>query len=517
MVTKRTLVVVFGAGACILGALVLPAAGSGQQSLTSGLMVSNQVADPGASAHWQDSSPAVCPTEVDRFLKNLGTEPDWSRTSTQPDGGFGSSVASAGDVNCDGFDDVIIGAPFYDAPSSNEGLAVVFYGSLTGLHSGPVDWWQIGDQIPDYFGYTVASAGDVNQDGCADVIVGARNYTNAYSREGAAFVYHGSPSGLSVVPDNVDYGGHTAAYFGTAVGSAGDVNGDGYDDVFVTAKQLDNPEDAEGGIWVWHGSPSGISSLHDWRAESNNEGAFLGSSAASAGDVNGDGYDDIIVGSPSYDAGGTETTTVWVWHGSAVGLNNGVNGVPCNADWSQEGLGWVVSGAGDVNADGYDDVILGYPEYSNGQEGEGAAWIFHGSAAGLDASAANKDEGNQIGANFGRSVAGAGDVNNDGYDDVMVGAPYFDDEGKVWIWYGSATGISTSADWGWKCSVTGAELGWSVASAGDINDDGFDDVILGAPELDDNGAAIVFIGPSQQVFVDDFEAGNTSRWSDTAP
>jgi hypothetical protein len=171
--------------------------------------------------------------------------------------------------------------------------------------------------------------------------------------------------------------------FGYSVASAGDVNGDGYDDVIVGAPYLENPLMMEGRVYVFMGSASGLNTTPAWVAESNVEQAMLGSSVGTAGNVNGDGYDDIIVGAYTYSNGQQGEGAAFVWFGSATGL--GPNGTPANADWYVESnqenalLGWSVGTAGDVNNDGYDDVIVGAPGYNN----KGVAFVYYGSASGL--------------------------------------------------------------------------------------------------------------------------------------
>jgi hypothetical protein len=145
-----------------------------------------------------------------------------------------------------------------------------------------------------------------------------------------------------------------------------------------------------------------------------------------------------------------------------------------------------------VNGDGYDDLILGAPCYDGGEECEGAAFVFLGSAAGIadgnPLTAAAILESNQAEARLGSSVAGAGDVNGDGYADVIVGAPWYHafewNEGAAFVFLGSASGISdgnpASADARLESDQLDAELGYSVAGAGDVNGDGYADVIVGA-------------------------------------
>src|SRR5439155_548921 len=153
-------------------------------------------------------------------------------------------------------------------------------------------------------------------------------------------------------------------------------------------------------------------------------------------------------------------------------------------------FGRAVGTAGDVNGDGFSDVIVGAPLNDNGQSDEGRAYVYLGSASGVAASAAWTTESNQASAFYGYSVATAGDVNGDGYSDVIVGAPQYDngqsDEGRAFVYLGSASGLATSAAWTFDCKQPSASFGYSVGTAGDVNGDGFSDVIVGAP-LFDNG------------------------------
>jgi hypothetical protein len=160
---------------------------------------------------------------------------------------------------------------------------------------------------------------------------------------------------------------------------------------------------------------------------------------------------------------------VFVYHGSATGLSTSPN---WTAESNQVGarFGWSVSSAGDVNGDGFSDVIVGADGFSNGEAFEGAAFVYHGSATGLSTSANWTAESNQGNARFGFSVSSAGDVNGDGFSDVIVGAYGFENdqfgEGAVFIYHGSATGLSTSANWTAVGNQAFAGFGWSVSSAG---------------------------------------------------
>jgi hypothetical protein len=456
-----------------------------------------------------DDASANYPTGVAWTIAGLPTDHDWLQSGIDPTGQFGFSVATAGDVNGDGYSDVIVGAPYFDGGQTDEGRAEVYPGSIMGLEHVPI-WVKESAQASAEYGYSVATAGDVNGDLYADIIVGAPKYDHGQTDEGGAWIYHGSASGPHSAPDNFDAGNQDYAYFGWSVATAGDVNGDGYADVIVGAPCYHAGGTCEGRVWVWHGSSAGISTSHTWQAESNQTSAWMGYSVGTAGDVNGDGYADVIVGAPYYNAPTTNEGAAFVWHGSESGVNNDVDGDPTNAAWmvdsnySSAQMGYSVSTAGDVNGDGYADVIVGAPFYTNGHTEEGAAWVYHGSETGLSTAYANKDEANQAFSWFGYSVAMAGDVNGDGYADIIVGAPHWNegavDNGVAFLWYGHASGVSTVRDWKVVGEWNDSWYGASVATAGDVNGDGYSDVIIGAPgDLSEWGSAYAYYGSASSL------------------
>src|SRR5207247_615774 len=162
--------------------------------------------------------------------------------------------------------------------------AYVFYGSATGLSLTP-GWTAESNQASARFGVSVATAGDVNGDGYSDVIVGANLYDNGQSNEGRSFVYYGSAAGLHDSPCWTAESNQASAYFGYSVATAGDVNGDGYSDVVIGAYLYDNGQTNEGRIFRYDGSASGLPSVPSWTAESDQASSNLGISVATAGDV----------------------------------------------------------------------------------------------------------------------------------------------------------------------------------------------------------------------------------------
>ncbi len=346
------------------------------------------------------------------------------------------------------------------------------------------------NQADAHLGWSVSGAGDVNGDGYSDVIVGAPDFDNGQNNEGRAYLHLGSPTGTLPMPAWITEGNQAGAQFGWSVASAGDVNGDGFGDVIVGAPQYTNGHDSEGRAFVYLGSATGLSNTPAWRAESNQAVAAFGNSVASAGDVNGDGFSDVIVGAHLYDNGQSNEGRAYVYLGSATGLATSPS---WTAESNQGGgdFGFSVATAGDVNGDGFSDVIVGADSYDNGHGDEGRAYVYKGSASGLASSPLWTAEPNQPFALFGFSVSTAGDVDNDGFSDVVIGATFFDaqfvDEGGAFVYHGSPAGPLAAPTTTIVYSEFNAMVGHSVSIMGDVNGDGFSDVLIGAPNFDFGG------------------------------
>ncbi len=430
----------------------------------------------------------------------LVTTPAAILESNQANSLFGREVKSAGDVNGDGFSDIIVGASLYDNGQVDEGVAFIYHGSATGINTTPAVILE-GDQANSYYGQSLAGAGDINGDGYSDVIVGAAQFDNTFGDDGATFVYYGSATGINPVAAQVLYGSQADSRFGYEVSCAGDINGDGYSDIVVGSYFYDNGHTDEGAAYVYYGSSSGIITTPVNILESNQNNTVFGIQAKSAGDVNGDGYSDLIIGAMWYDNGQTDEGAAFIYHGSPDGLLLAPLIID-NITQDRSGFGYAVSVGGDVNGDGFSDVLISAPWYDDNGADEGRAFLYYGSVSGISTTAsAVLDEANQGGAYFGFSLGSAGDVNGDGYSDVIVGALGYNSIGRAYIYFGSPGGLSSTPNQVLDGTQTGEGFGVSVATAGDVNHDGYSDVVIGSYAYDDGGnadegRAFVFLGSS---------------------
>lgn len=435
----------------------------------------------------------------------------FDRQLNAPAGGsYGVCVATAGDLNGDGYSDVAVGAH----ETANGGEVYVYYGTAAGIPAAPSVTLTSGRPVSN-FGLGVDGAGDVNADGYSDLVVGASAWTDnvATPAEGAVFVYHGSATGIPTVPTLTLQTNTANSYMGSSVAGAGDINGDGYSDVLAGGWLAAYPNSGEGAVWVFLGSATGLNPVFRHRLERNQGGAQFGFSVNSAGDVNGDGFNDVIIGAPKFNLftaplGPPDDGAIYIFHGSAGALGVGLNPAPTltfnTTSLGGERTGWAVSTAGDVNGDGYSDVIIGDWQDNIGPEiDEGVAVIYHGSPAGLNTTPVTTIQGTVADRWLGRSVSTAGDVNGDGYADVIIGAGQFTNgqtrEGAAFVHLGSPTGINSSPFLRYESNQINGYMGEWVSTAGDVNGDGYSDMIVGIIGQTGGGGAQVFHGGAYNV------------------
>ena len=415
---------------------------------------------------------------------------------------FGAKVACAGDLNNDGYDDVIVGAAGVDGSgTSGAGAAYIFFGG--GVMDNTPGLILRGDNS-GAFGAAVSSAGDVNKDGYDDVIVGE-------PLGGKAFLFFGGAN-MDNTSDLIIYEKGDEDWFAQAVSTAGDVNGDGYDDVIVGSRCYDAPFYHAGITYLFFGGKN-MDNTEDVTFSGFAENNGLGYSVSDAGDVNGDGFDDVVIG--------TNANNAYIYFG-AQNMDNQPD-IVLTGEAPGDAFSDSVSCAGDVNGDGYPDIIIGARYNHAGGEHAGRAYIYYGGQA-LDNDTDIVLTGFAAFDLFGYTSHGAGDVNNDGYDDVIVGADGNDSggngAGSAYVFFGGPN-MDTDPDMTFLGEAAGDTFG-HVSEAGDVNKDGYGDVLIGAGYNDesgvDAGAAYIYtlhVSNFTGILNPGVSVGSKSIWKET--
>ncbi|MEM8675857.1 MAG: hypothetical protein AAGF83_18585, partial [Cyanobacteria bacterium P01_G01_bin.67] len=536
-------------------------------------------------------------------LKNLNGNNGWLIPGKISNEGIGQEIYSAGDLNGDGLNDLIITAtnagivntdPYSYGDSDLRGKAYVIFGRRNGYPSR----FDL-DNLNGENGFTISgieenhelgnavSVGDLNGDGLDDLVMGASyagstvtNYGYSYSEnQGEVYVIFGQRTSFKADFDLQSLNGSNGFklrgidpedLLGTAISSAGDLNGDGFDDLAISAsgagRLITNEfgftsSDRRGEVVVLFGKSNGLNASTNLALLNGNNGLIiegkdpndsLGATLSNAGDINGDGLDDLIIGSP--DAGealaspfangdSDQRGEVYVVFGRSNGFNSrfniaeqldGIKGFVISGSGIEDNLGSSLSNAGDLNGDGIDDLILGAAHASVEGEytQEGQVYVIFGTQN----SFGSQFELKNLNGNNGFSISGIkpddnlgnavsiGDFNGDGIDDLLIGAntagetisaygyDYSDRRGEAYIIFGNRSGFTDQIDLtkldrnaGLKIVGLNSEdlLGSAVSIGGDLNGDGADDLIVSAPGVDlggeytQEGTAYVVFGTPQ--------------------
>ncbi|HND53986.1 MAG TPA: hypothetical protein PLV92_16360, partial [Pirellulaceae bacterium] len=465
----------------------------------------------------------------------------------------GYTVSSAGDFNRDGFDDILIGSRLADLTNpdrADAGTSYLVFGKATGFDA-TIDLSQLNGQngfritgatAGDFAGI-VSAAGDVNGDGYGDLLIGAPGYdVGGNTDAGAAYIVFGQNTGFNGWLDLALLNGSNGFRMsglagddltGMAVGNAGDVNGDGYADIIIGAPSASPGSPARvdaGAAYIVFGKKDGfvpnvdlstIGGFDGFRVEGITPSTGLGVSVHSAGDLNGDGFGDVIIGAQLGQVGtGAAKGAAYVIFGHGGLFNspiqidtlNGLNGFRINGFNNDDMLGFSANTTGDFNGDGFDDLVIGVPGADPGnpvRENAGSSYVIYGAAAGwaaaFDLNSLNGNNGFRVDGlraddGLGTAVSPAGDVNGDGFDDLLLGAPRSSpgvppraQAGETYVLFGRGFSLGPVFDLSTLNGQNGFRLegislsdssGWWVSAAGDVNGDGFDDLAISAPLAD---------------------------------
>lgn len=494
------------------------------------------------------------------------------------------------DINNDGLTDLAVG--IQGGGDNVQGEAEILFGSSGAIGTdiggrqvfnlanlSAADGFSVrGDASADSFSYSMTSAGDVNGDGFTDMILGGFNGDDGGSNAGEAYVVFGaagtfgtdiggrqvlSMSTLSAAQGFIIQGDAAGDAAGWRV-SAADVNRDGFSDLIVGARNGDDGDTNAGEAYVIFGGAGAfgtdvggrqvidlttLSAAQGFIIQGDTAGDLLGRSVSSAGDVNGDGFQDVLVGAPYGDDGGNQAGEAYVVFGAAGGFGTDVGGRQVidlttlsaaqgfiiQGDNALDRAAWSLSSAGDVNGDGFADVVVCAAYGDDGASNAGEAYVVFGGngAFGTDVSGRQVIDlttltaaqgfiiqGDAASDFTGQSVSSAGDVNGDGFTDIIVGAVNGDDggngAGEAYVVFGgrgafgtdvsgrqviSLTSLSAAQGFIIQGDTAGDLLGQSVSGAGDVNGDGFADVIVGADGGDDGGngvgeSYVIYGGPA---------------------
>ena len=426
----------------------------------------------------------------------------------------GLACASGGDLNGDGLDDLLVGAEGHDGDETNQGVVYVLFDSPTGvldLHDAPASL--LGEEGMDCAGADVGIALDADGDGLDDILVGAPGKDHG----GAAYLILGRPAPWSpdtslATADASFLAEGTVDSAGSAVAGAGDVDGDGLGDLVVGAWHNGAAGVAAGAAYLILGRTSGWAmdlSLADAdsRFTGESSGDYAGSDVAAAGDLNGDGLADFLIGAPYSDLGGLGSGAAYLILGSVQGwpatsdLSTSDAAFAGDGEWHSAGR--AVAGAGDVDGDGLDDILV---SGTGGDGGETAA-LFLGTPFGWAPDVALADADITFVAQEGWELAdvalgGGGDVDGDGLDDILVGGVVFPDPADERRGTAVVPGEPTPAGgirtlgWGTTLVISEGESTevWATTTRGDLDGDGRADLVIGVRDGGSAGAALVVYG-----------------------
>lgn len=446
-----------------------------------------------------------------------------------PDQEVGFHVEAAGDLDDDGFEDIIVGAYRDPTIGPAAGAAYVIYGPVTGgvIELADADAKLEAELTGDFAAEGFAGAMDLDDDGFDDFVIGAPGRfppaQPGVPAPGAAYVFYGGEKRLAGTMSLADadaklVGESPVDFAGLSVAGATDLDDDGFDDLVTSAALDDAGGPAAGAVYVLYGSEERLTgtvslALADAKLIGA-AGEVAGFRLDRAGDFDDDGSQDLLIGAPAITGfGGSGIGSTYLVYGARNRLM-GMISLPTIAvrlvgEEPDDRPGIGLTGAGDVDDDGVDDVIVGTDLEDMAGTNAGSAYLFYGSedrlAGTVNVGTADaKLIGQAAGDQAGLDVTIPGDLNRDGFDDFVIGAGSHDaggtDAGAAYVFFGGEQRLTgalnlASADAKLLGEAPGDLAGQAVGPAGDVNDDRVDDLMIGARRNDAGGtnAGIVYV------------------------
>ncbi|MDP2317239.1 MAG: MopE-related protein [Pseudomonadota bacterium] len=456
-----------------------------------------EVCGNGADDDCDDAAPG-CGVAGERSLVEADGRIDGAAASD----GLGTSLASPGDLDGDGLDDLLVGAPGVDDGAMGAGAVYLFGGPVTGTSTADADQTWLGEAENDNVGGAMV-AGDFDGDGLQDLVFGAPYESSAGALAGAVYLLLGPAVGGSLSSADARYLGADADdYAGISLAASPDSDGDGDEELAVGASRETLESGGAGAVYVFDTTPLGTGAVADAPGllVGATNGDFFGR-ALVAGDMDGDGLGDLAVGAYGDDGATLNGGAVYLYLGPIGGRveTAGADGVRYGLG-SSDFAGYALA-VGDTDADGYDDLVVGASGNDDGGANAGAAYVVRGPMLGtsfVDDDATLLGEPRD-GAGLALAV---GDLDDDGFDDVAVSSEgtLYGSAGAAWVAYGPLAGVSSLQDAEALLigETAGDDAGTALAIPGDLDGDGFGDLVVGAAQADgtagDAGAVYVIGG-----------------------
>ena len=392
----------------------------------------------------------------------------------------------AGDFNTDGARDLVVSAPMWEHGGLQTGAVFLFHGPFPAeINAGQAQSTLWGEVEEGLAGWRLDNLGDVDGDHVDDLLVGSpAGEDSSLDQPGRVFLARGGDWAASGSLTDLEMGTTTGdAFYGYSTAAPGDVTGDGLADAFIGAPVIGA---YQGAAFLLAGPLTSLSPTAAVAVIAGNADEMTAFGLGAAGDVDGDGRGDLLIGSPYFDGIADYGGAAWLFPAAELGAGQLTTEAPTSlrSEVAYELVGYGVAGVGDIDGDGLDDWATLAPGYTQVADRTGAALLVRGAAQGLlGVDGAFATVLGMPGSNgTPMAIDGAGDVDDDGFADVVLGYPETDGTGCAILLYGPFEGVllPEDAELFLQGEARSPYAGTAVAGLGDLEGDGYDDFGVGA-------------------------------------